>query len=145
MRHFIYEFLWAVVGAGLLMVGSCNPIATSHIEGNVPSPETFSGFLERDLAKYFSDKGIGIASVKYEMLREGATQTGIAYPKFYVWVWVTDKAGALQEGAVRLAAIDRNGFAVTDFFSRSSILSDPTSIEAVFPKPVCEKIREKLT
>src|SRR5262245_33239141 len=67
MRSFRRGFLsW--IGLGCLVGAiSCNPIATSHIEGNVPPPELFRTFLDRDLAKYFSQDGVGIASVTYEM------------------------------------------------------------------------------
>ena len=127
----------------VLLITSCNPIASSHIDANVPKPEDFLRFLDRDLAAYFSAAGIDVARVEYEMLREGPTQTGIAYPKFYVWVRAIDKIGTAEEGAASVAAVDQDHFVVTDYLSKQNILSNPVSIEKVFPKAVCEKIRLK--
>ena len=128
----------------VLFVNGCDPIANSHVDANVPSPENFTRFLDRDLAAYFSNQGSEVANVEHEMLRDGATQSGTAYPKFYVWARAIDKSGILREGAVRLAAIDRIKFEVTDYLSKETILAKPTSIDGVFPRPVCEKIRQKL-
>src|SRR5690349_20912647 len=63
-------------------------IAKSHIGGNVPEPKDFDRFLLRDLRGEFchSDK----CKLTYELLRKGATQAGIGYPKFYVWVVTKD-------------------------------------------------------
>jgi hypothetical protein len=47
-------------------------------------------------------------------------------------------------GAVRLEAIDRERFEVTDFVSESAIRKNKSGIYQIFPKPVCEKIEAKL-
>ena len=143
----IWAFCTGSMLLALAVATACkplDPVATSHVDANVPGPEDFNVFLERDLTRYFSENNISVVSVKHEMLREDVTQSGVAYPKVYVWVWIIDKTGATQEGAVRLAAIDRSRFEVTDFLSKERIVSNPASIESVFPQPVCEKIREKL-
>jgi len=82
----------------VLFVNGCDPIASSHVDANVPSPENFTRFLDRDLAAYFSNQGSEVANVEHEMLRDGATQSGTAYPKFYVWARAIDKSGGLREG-----------------------------------------------
>jgi hypothetical protein len=128
----------------LLLTAGCNPITSSHVDVNVPKPDDFNAFLERDVAAYFSNRGIDVARVEHEMLREGPTQTGIAYPKFYVWVRAIDKAGSVEEGAARIAAMDQVRFEVTDYLSKEDILSNPAAIDSVFPQAVCEKIRLKL-
>ena len=64
----------------------------SHIEANVPAEADFGRFLQRDLDKYFKTKRPNPFKLTYEFLRIGATQTGIAYPKFYLWVQLSEKA-----------------------------------------------------
>ncbi len=61
-------------------------ITESDVEGNVPSKVDFDRFLERDLENYFKPKYGDEIKVKYSLFREGPTQTGIAYPKYYLWV-----------------------------------------------------------
>lgn len=145
---FSRRFLPVAALMGVLLVGAtCGPtdqIAISHVEADVPPAENFSTFLQRDLAKYFSNNGINVATVKFEMLREEATQSGIASPKFCVWVWTTDATGVTVKGAVRLAAIDRIRFEVTHYLSQQAIAANTASIDTVFPTDVCEKIRERI-
>jgi hypothetical protein len=128
----------------VLFVTGCEPSSSSHVDANVPSAENFARLLHRDLAAYFSSQGSDVVSVEHEMLREVATQSGTAYPRFYVWVRATDQSGGLREGAARLAAIDKTKFEVTDYLTKESLLANPASMSAVFPQHVCEKIREKL-
>ncbi len=61
-------------------------IEQSHIDGNVPAPKDFQSFLIRDLQKHFSSLLKKKVRVEYELLRDGPTQVGIAYPKYYAWV-----------------------------------------------------------
>jgi hypothetical protein len=79
-----------VVIAMLLAGGwlfACNdPVAQSHIDANVPSAEQFHSLLKRDLQAFFSNRHGSSVTVSYELLRDGPTQTGIAYPKYYAWV-----------------------------------------------------------
>lgn len=120
-------------------------VQQSHIEGNVPPAAEFDQILKRDLAAYF---GGGSAEarpvVEYRLLREAPTQSGVAYPKYYVWVRVESGGANAREGAARLAAVDRERFEVTDFLSREQIAADPGGIYQVFPAPVCERIEEEM-
>jgi hypothetical protein len=45
---------------------------------------------------------------------------------------------------VRVAAVDKTHFDVTNYLSKSGIESDPERIYYVFPAAVCDTIREKL-
>src|SRR5688572_13387656 len=81
-------------------------IAESHIRGNVPDEKDFDKFLKRDLEKYFKDVKQKTVTVDYELLRKGPTQSGIAFPKFYAWVTVRDGAVVIEQGAIRVAAVD---------------------------------------
>jgi hypothetical protein len=118
-------------------------IQQSHIDGNVPAASDFDTFLKRDLTVYFSLPGKPAPTVEYELLRDGPTQTGIAYPKFYVWVRVTLEGQPVREGAVRLAAIEKTHFEITHFIASSEIVSNPSQLDAVFPPPVVVAILEK--
>jgi hypothetical protein len=119
-------------------------VADSHVRANVPDEKEFDRLLKRDLAAYFKERKGREVSVDYELLRKGPTQTGIAFPKFYAWVKVRDKGGdgLLEEGAVRLAAVEKKSFGVTDFLKRADAERDPESAYKIFPRPVADKIRE---
>ena len=119
-------------------------VQTSHIQANVPAPEDFDRLLTRDLEQYFKGRAATVVDVRHEMLRDGPTQSGVAYPKFYAWVRVLDGAKVVDQGAVRLAAIGRKEFQITDFVSEANIRANPKAIYKVFPAPVCERIRAKL-
>jgi hypothetical protein len=80
--------------------------------------------------------------VKFELLRKEPTQFGVSYPKFYAWVWIMKNKSILNQGAVRLAAVDKKYFDVTDFISSDSILKSSFNIEEVFPSLLCDKIRQ---
>ena len=117
----------------------------SHIDANVPARAEFDRFLRRDLEAYFAaTTAQPIAALDYQLLRDGPTQSGLAYPKYYVWVVVQIKGDKGQEGAVRLQAMDRERFEGTHFLSRDEISSNPSGFRSVFPEPVCVRIEEVL-
>ena len=112
-------------------------IQRSHVEGNVPPAEQFDAVLRRDLASYFKSQ-----SISYELLREGPTQSGVSYPKYYLWV----RASLPNEtvaGAVRVAAIDKTRFEVFDFISSKQIQADPSQVQQVFPALLVPSILAK--
>jgi hypothetical protein len=113
----------------------------SHIAGNVVSPARFDRALQRDLRAYFRRRGIANAVVRYALLRQGPTQTGIAYPKYYLWAWVWSGPNPAQSGAVRVAAVERQSFEVTDFVDRQAVLSNPDRRQSIFPAALVEAIR----
>ena len=121
-------------------------IQGSHIDANVPESADFEKFLRRDLVAYFSTarkkKGV---SVDYEPLRRGPTQSGVSYPKFYLWVRVAGGKTSKDRGAVRVEAIEKKRFEVTDFVSEETIRAAPNGIYEIFPAQVCVKIQEKVT
>jgi hypothetical protein len=86
-------------------------IRESHISANVPDQTQFSVILTRDLNSYFSQKLGSQADVKYQLLRDQPTQSGVAFPKFYAWVTVAllPSERKIEEGAVRLAAREQAG------------------------------------
>lgn len=118
-------------------------IRKSHIDGNVPDEKDFHNFLVRDLESYFKESLKKTVRADYELLRDAPTQTGIAYPKYYAWVKIFDGDKLIEEGAVRLAAIDKKRFEVTSYLSKTDIERSPGAIEHIFPKALIETIKKK--
>jgi hypothetical protein len=116
-----------------------NSIADSHIEGNVPPSQNFDAYMKRDLASFLCEGSLN-CRVEYSLLREGPTQTGIAYPKFYVWVLCFQQDKVLMQGAARVEAIDKQLFHVTNFLSREQILASTQEVGSIFPAPLVSKI-----
>jgi hypothetical protein len=117
-------------------------LAESHIEGNVPTSQNFDNYMKRDLASFLCE-GAESCRVEYSLLREGPTQTGIAYPKFYVWVRCFQQDKVLTQGVARVAAIDKQQFHVTDFLSREQILESPQQVGSIFPAPLVSTILQR--
>lgn len=124
---------WALASLGAA-------IQESHVEGNVPAAADFEPFLRRDLERYFNPLAAPGQTVEYTLLRQGPTQSGVAYPKYYAWVRVRAGGDVLTEGAARIAAVDRVKFEVTHFVPRAAILADPSGLYQIFPEPVCDRI-----
>ena len=108
-------------------------VAASHIEANVPAAKDFDTFLKRDLETSFRESNAEPVRVAYQFLRDGPTQSGVAYPKFYAWVRIVAGDRPSREGAVRVAAIDKVRFEVTDFVSKADIARDPDALPRIFP------------
>jgi hypothetical protein len=136
--------------AAVLLFALCVPIEAwtqladiqrSHIEGNVPSPESFDAFLRRDLMSYFQDRSTPFpCGLEYTFLRNGPTQSGVSYPKFYLWVRVIAGKTAGTEGAVRVEAIAQTHFEVTDFMHKEAIIQAPGTVGSVFPAALVHDI-----
>ena len=117
-------------------------IQESHISANVPPAAVFEEYLVRDLKAYFKQRTTNDFKIEYELLRKEPTQSGIAYPKFYVWVRCSNTNSFLVEGIVRLAAVDKKRFEVATFIEKRDIIADPTRLGA-FPQALLSKIRAK--
>jgi hypothetical protein len=120
-------------------------VQESHIAANAPADEEFEALLMRDLGAYFASQGMTDPQVRYELLRRGPTQSGVAYPKYYVWVSAESASGDTMAGAMRVAAVDRIRFEVTDYVSRQEVLTNPDAIASVFPAALLPAIRAKAT
>ncbi len=118
-------------------------IQESHIDANVPDSAQFNSLLKRDLQKYFYPE-YGEITVKWDFLRNGPTQTGVSYPKYYLWVKISKEEELVSEGAVRIAAIEKTSFDVTNYIEIGEIRNKSKDIYTIFPKAVCEKIESRL-
>lgn len=116
-----------------------------HIAANVPPDAAFMPLLQRDVRAYLVTKKLPSKSLEIEPLRKGATQSGVSYPKYYVWIRAADNAGHRIAGAMRVAAVNRVRFDVTDFTSAASIRSDPASLASIYPAPLIPVIRQHAT
>jgi hypothetical protein len=126
----------------VFLVGCDDRVGKSHVRGNVPPSEAFDGFLARDLNEYFCGNSQN-CGIKYEFLRKSPTQTGVSYPKYYLWVRIVKDGKIAEEGAVRVAAIERTSFQVTDFLSREQIEESPSKVTTIFPSVLAEMILQK--
>lgn len=110
-------------------------VQNSHIEGNTPSSSEFSALLERDLLLYFqTSMSKSVSKIEYRLLRDGPTQSGTSFPKYYLWAKVFEGTKLLKAGAVRVQAIDSIRFDVTNFLSSDEIRDKPTEVANIFPK-----------
>ena len=118
-------------------------LQASHISANVPPDANFMMLLQRDVRAYLVANRLPSKSVEIEPLRKGATQSGVSYPEYYMWIRAVDKAGHHIEGAMRVAAIDRVRFDITDFTPAASIRSDPTLLASIYPVLIIPAIRQR--
>jgi hypothetical protein len=138
IRTLVISALLALVAFPAL---SQSALQLSHIERNVPPSEFFETLLRRDLLGYFNASGGAMATkVEFKLLRDTPTQSGVAYPKYYLWVKVFAGPVLQREGAVRVAAIDRKRFEVTDFMAKAQIQSAASEIGSVFPAALVQSI-----
>jgi len=112
------------------------------MEANIPPRELFDEWLARDLKRYFCWDSKN-CKVEYEFLRDGPAQSGTSYPKYYLWVKTIKGSTVAEQGAVRIAAMEQKGFAVTDFLSREQISRSPALVASVFPAVLVDKINQK--
>jgi hypothetical protein len=131
------------VALATAIASSCAPKAASTSNADAV-PARLDSLIRRDLLSYFANDGRGVTRVEYQLLRLDPTVTGIAYPKYYVWVTATDSLGlTLREGAVRLALVD-SLVEITHFLPRAYMNRVPASIDSVFPTAVALEVRKRL-
>ena len=117
-------------------------VQSSQIQGNVP--RQFDTVLKRDLMIYFRDLNQEVVRVEYELLRDIPTQVGVALPKYYIWVKIYGEKGMIDQGAVKVAAIEKTHFTVLNYLAIADLKKSPERINQVFPVALGDKIRAKL-
>ncbi|MBX3290650.1 MAG: hypothetical protein KF855_15145 [Acidobacteria bacterium] len=144
LKVFVLSLVFLATIGVIATNAQIDSIAKSHIEANVPDAQHFDEYLKSALEEYFKGRTGKDVSVEYELLRLGPTQSGIAYPKFYAWIKVVEKEKIIDQGAVRLAAIDKKRFEITHYLKCSEVIENPESAAEVFPSEVVEKIKQKI-
>ncbi len=141
--------LLAVLFFPLILFGNANDsvlmqqfleIQASHINANVPDSINFENYLKRDLNNYFKLKNNKEIEVTYDFLRKGPTQSGVSYPKYYLWVFVRNNNKIIEEGAVRIAAIEKIKFEITNYLSKEDIIKNEATVASIFPRLLIEDI-----
>jgi hypothetical protein len=146
MKIVAYILAPALVACDASSQADFNQLQQAHIESNAPEDSEFESILRRDLVSYFEAQ-LGVpVDVNYDFLRRGPTQSGLAYPKYYLWVIVADSMTRkeLSEAGVRVAAIDRTRFDVTHHVTKARIVDDPASLDTIFPPAVIGEIKKRL-
>ncbi len=106
--------------------------------------DSFSRALAAQVSAYLSETAGQKLAAEYEMLRDAPTVTGVAFPKFYIWVRARGSDDSIvSEGAMRIAETAENTFQVTDFVNKESISKEPQKLERIFPKLLLPKIYKK--
>lgn len=124
-----------------LVASAQTPLQTSHIEANVPPANSFHAFLQRDILTFFQDVTTPTATrVEFTLLRDAPTQSGVAFPKYYLWVKAFAGAELVEEGAVRVAAVERQSFEVLHYINKAKVKESPTEVGSIFPAPLVPKI-----
>lgn len=133
----------------ILLILICMPLAasaqtalqTSHIEANVPPADAFHTFLQRDLLAFFKEeRNLAATRVELTLLRDVPTQSGVAFPKYYLWVTAFAGTELVAEGAVRVAAIERQSFEVLQYMSKAEVKESPAEVGRIFPAPLVPRI-----
>ncbi len=120
--------MWTAAISGACQTGATDSIAASHVEANVPERGEFERLIKRDLKLYLDRRFQLDLKIDYELLRLEPTQSGISYPKYYVWVRGVSEGRIAVEGAARVAALKKEKFELTDFLQREEIMASPFTI-----------------
>jgi hypothetical protein len=131
----IYRCPLAFLVAAVLVV-RC---AVGQEHPDIPSAAAFDSVLNHDLRAYFGPADASPVTISHELLRRGPTITGIAYPKYYLWLEVRSRGQLVRVGAARVAAIDKR-FQITQFIPAQYITEHPDSVRGVFPAALVEGI-----
>jgi hypothetical protein len=116
-----------------------------HIDANIPDQKDFDRILNGDITKYVTDKADKNITVKVELLRIGPSQSGVALPKYYIWIEKRNSKGVLmEEAAARIAAINRDHFDVIQYYDRRRLETETDLVSKVFPQDVYAWIVAKL-
>ena len=147
-RAFLILVLLITVMAVSVRAQNEDPMAAlrqGHIDANVPDPKDFDRILNRDITKYVTDRADKDITVKVELLRDGPSQSGVALPKYYIWIAKRSAKGVLmEEAAARIAAVNRDHFDVVQYYDRKRLENETDLVSKVFPDDVYTKILAKL-
>lgn len=115
----------------------------SHAAGAVEQRNRLQEPLADGIAVYARQTLGRAVTVEFESLRDAPTQSGIAYPKFYVWARLFEDTKLVPEGAMRVAAINDDRFQVTDYVTAAQIVSEPEQLARIFPAELLGRLKAK--
>jgi len=118
-------------------------IQESHVKANVPAAPEFDSLLKHEIFSYLSTAGFKGDTVTVDLLRRGPTQSGVSWPKYYVWIQLMKGNQPVVAGAARVAAIDQQRFEVTDFVTARQIKKDPRKVAQIFPAALVAAIKAR--
>ena len=138
----ILVFIVLIVGAAF-WVNSRIDLRGSYIKENVPPASEFDKLLQRDLLEYFRSNGLPESDeVKASLLHDQPSQSGVADPKYYVWVQIYSAGKQLEQGAVKVAAIKKQKFYIMDYVTQAQIRNGSVQIENIFPSALLPRVRQ---
>jgi hypothetical protein len=118
-------------------------LQADHIAANVPADADFMGLLRRDVASYLRANGMERPTLTLELLRRGPTQSGVSYPKYYIWIRGAGPNSSTIEGAMRVEAVERLRFVVTDFALANAIHAHTADLSSTFPAMLIPSIERR--
>jgi hypothetical protein len=98
--------------------------------------------LRRAVDTFLEDR-IVPESVTIDMLRDRGTVTGVASPKYYVWIAATDRQGRPLEGVMRIAHVEGEHYEVLQFFTAAELRAEPDLAASYFPKVLLSAIAQR--
>lgn len=100
--------------------------------------------LKKAVQGHFREELGASAEVRVSLLRQGATVTGVASPKYYVWaeVFVPPSTTPARRAALRLAMVDDQTCEVLGVLTQEEIISSPERVRATFPAALVPRILE---
>ena len=123
-----------------VLLSACASPPAEHPD--IPTASVFDQTLQRHLTAYFARAESVPIQISYELLRNGPTITGIAYPKYYVWVTVQSGQQVLRVGAARVQAINKS-FEVTNFVPAEYLVEHPGYAASIFPAALVTDIERR--
>ena len=135
---------WAQGGERSAVLGDVIArLQKSHIDGNVPAASDFDRFLRHDVSAYLVRSGSKPSALAIDLLRDGATQSGVSYPKYYLWIHATTSQGVVVEGAMRVAAVERTHFDILEFVTKAAIRDGTAELAGTFPAQLIPSIEAR--
>lgn len=152
------EFLSALYLRNLVLIISIGTVflvgfgvgCTSLLEDSVDESLIMEKHAEQNpklavaLETYFQRRTEKKVTVKFRLLRDGGTKTGLAFEKYYAWVQIFESYRLIEQGAVRIAKIDDERFQITHYLPEADIRLRPEELDVIFPGDVVDRIVARL-
>jgi len=114
------------------------------VHEGIPDEKTFEPLLIRVLSSYFEDDRFKNLQFRYMLLADHPFQSGIAFPKYYLWIEKYDGSRFIGQGVMEIAAIDQTRLGVIEFTSKKDLETDREWIKQHYPPEVCQSIFQQI-